>query len=376
VIQSVYPLYDTDLKATNLYWLAGMLLFSIGYLVYIKFASHGQVMRRTFFILNQNLTLIIFFFVLIGTLVAYSSIGFIPFIEGVGKGARYAASTSSTIFDRLWSFCVASAALAYVYIRCVKKSALMYVVLISSIALSLFFIIRMYPFLTILVLYLLWWKFERRFHKIVLFTTIVLALFFVFNVAFVDYRSENAFTKVQESSGLNIIQRRFVYGTFNEYGQLKEAINNYDAKPQYGMTLISIPLGFVPGPILSSIGINKDDILSNNSAVLMAKFFGSKSSGGLRIGILGEFFINFSFFGFIPMLFVGFFVAYLQRKVSLVQNNDWRLAFYMIFYGILVYALIGQSDAIGSLLGNYVLLFLIIKMFSKKRYQVTLPQRN
>lgn len=368
VIQYVYPLYDTDLKATNLYWLAGMFCFSIGYLMSMKFMSRRSTKSRTYYHINNNLVIIVFLLALVGTYVAYVSLGFIPFLEGVGKGARYAASTSSTIYDRLWSFCVASAALAYIYTRTVKKTILIYLILISSVVLSLFFIIRMYPFLTFLVLFLLWLKFEQKWSKILLYTSMAIVLFFIFNVAFVDYRSENSFTKVQESGGLNIIQRRFIYGTFNEFGQLKEAINHYDAEPQYGMTLISLPLGFIPGPILSTVGIKKDDILSNNSAVIMAKFLGSKSSGGLRIGILGEFFINFRFYGFIPMVLIGLFIGYLHRKINIVYQNDWRLAFYTIFFGIMVYALIGQIDAIGSLLGNYVLLFLIIKIFSKKKF--------
>lgn len=367
IIKYVYSEYDVDLQATNLYWLAGMFFFSVGFLFYSGRKKNKIPELIRILALNKKIIILIFMLVVLGTAVAYISIGFVPFIEGVGSGERYSSDAAGTVFDRLWSFCVVSASLAYIYVRKIHRYPLAYFIIGASIILSLFYIIRMYPALTLLSLFLLWLIFEKRRSRIIITAIFAIIIFFVFNIVFVDYRSDSALTKVQESQELNFVQRRLIYGTFNEFDQLKYAINNYDEVPQYGKTLIAIPLGFVPGPLLLAIGIEKSEIMRNNSAVIMAKYMKSKTSSGVRIGILGEFFINFRFYGCILLIFIGIFVGYLQNKINTVSFGDWRLAFYVIYFGIMMYALIGQIDGISSLLGNYILLFILIKAFSRKR---------
>ncbi len=363
VIKFVFPAFDDDLYVTNIYWLCGMLFFSIGFIINL---NRGVNRNHRYFPLRANIIFVLLSLSLIGTLVAFYYLGFIPFFGGSGTDERYSSYGTITLFNRLWSFCVVVAVFSFVYLKKIKSLVLIYVSLIVSILISFFFLIRMYPFLIFVVVFLSWFTFEENRGRVYIVTLISLVVFLVGNVFFQEYRTGDDTNALQSSGQLNFVQSKIVYDNFNEFGQLKRAINEYKAEPQYGLTLLSIPLGFLPAPFLAPFGIVKSDIQANNSAVLMAKWLESKNSTGIRIGILGEMYINFKLYGCLFMFFIGLLVRYLQNKVTVTLHSDWRFGFYMIFFGIALYTLVGQIDAIGSLFGNYVILFWILKVFSKK----------
>lgn len=368
VIKYIYPFYDDDIRATNLYYMGGLVFFSIGFLMHkavkIKIDSYKSYLAP----ITMKHIIILTLISLFATLFAYVSLGFIPFIGGIGTGERFTNYSSNSLSIRFWSLCVIAAIFAFIYFRFVNKSIIAFLFFILASLISAFFLIRMYPFLIGVSVFLIWFSKEINKKRRIVLLTLLIAFYFVGNMLFVDYREKgNNLNDVRLSQSLSFIQRNLFYTNFNEYGQLKTAINTYTAEAQYGKTLLSIPIGFVPAPILLPFGIVKSDIQRNNSAVILADFLGSKSSTGLRIGIMGEFYINFKFFGFIFMAFIGLLVAYIQKKINTLNVVDIRYSIYIIIYVLLLYSLIGQVDAIGSLLGNYILLFVLIWIFSNKR---------
>jgi len=366
IIKFVYPAFDDDLMTTNIYWLAGMFFFSLGFLFSV---SRKIRPNKYLFQLRMNIILILLSLSIIGTFVAYYYLGFIPFISGTDTGERYTSYGTITIFNRMWSYCVVAAVLSFIYIKQIKPLFISKITIVIAILISFFFLIRMYPFLIFVVIFLLWITFEGKQVKINIIALISVIVLSVGNVYFQDYRTGDDTNALQASGQLNFVQSKIVYDNFNEFGQLKRAINEYKAEPQYGLTFLSIPLGFIPAPILVPFGVSKSEIQSNNSAVLMAKWLQSENSTGIRIGILGELYINFKHYGCIFMFVIGLLVGYLQCRINAVQLYDWRLGFYMIFFAISLYMLIGQIDAIGSLLGNYTILFLILKVLTTKIYK-------
>lgn len=360
-IKFIFPNYDDNLITTNIYWLTGILFFSLGYL----FSNNKSNRVKYFYPLNNTIIILLFFVTLLGTLVAYYFIGFIPFLQGAGTGERFDSYGTSSLFNRMWSLCVVVAVLSFLSLK-INKNFIMFIVLVLSILISFFFIVRMYPFLIFVVIFLIWNSLELNKIKILIISLIFVIVFFAGNTLFQNYRTGESVSPLQSSGQLNYVQSKIIYDSFNEFGQLKRAINEYKAEPQYGLTFISIPLGFIPAWLLEPFGIIKSKLQQNNSAILMARWIGSESSTGIRIGILGEFFINFGFLGSVFMIFIGIAVKYIQDKINILNPWDWRYAFYMIFYAILLYSLIGQIDAIGSLIGNYVLLFIVLKIFTLK----------
>jgi hypothetical protein len=366
IIKFVYPGFDDFMLTTNLYWSFGLIFFSIGYFFQL---SAPQKIRSITQIRPVQLKYIIIITTIsfIGAFLSYVSLGFIPFFEGVGTGERYTSVGSTSLYIRLWSICAIAGILAFTYYTTIKKSFVSLAMIITSILISLFFLIRMYPFLIFVTLFLYYVSVTENKKRLYIIIGVFAVFYFVVNASFSSYReSELSANALTEDQSLNVIQKKVFYRTFNEYGQLNTMINTYTAEPQYGKTLLSIPLGFIPAPFLEPFGIVKDDLQSNNSAILFANFLDSKTSVGIRVGILGEFFVNFNLIGCVFMVFIGLAVGFLQKKINLLASNDWRYGYYLIFFVIFLYSLIGQINAIGSLLGNYTILFLILSFFITK----------
>lgn len=366
VIKFVYPYYDDYIKNANLYYLAGIIFFLIGYFLQTRKLPIKQNYHMP---IKIKYIIVIFCLVLLSIYVLFISKGLIPLFSSSGIVERFTPDETSSIHVRLWSFCVVTALLAFSYHRNVNKSFLILSLFVLSFCISFFFIIRMYPFLILITVVIMLYVEIHNIKKIVIYSLLVISIFLIANMYFVDYREQkNNMNIVRTDTSLNYIQRNLFYTNFNEYVQMKTAINIYNEEPQYGKTLLSIPLGFVPAPLLSPFDVVKSEIQENNSAVIMARYLNSQSSTGIRIGIMGEFFINFSYFGCIFMVFIGMIVGILQKKVQITDIKDWRFVFYLLFFSIMLYALIGQIDVIGSLFGNYIMLFIAIYLFTKKGF--------
>ena len=366
VIKFVYPYYDDYIKSTNLYYLAGIFFFLIGY-----FWQTRRLPTKYNYCMPIKIKyiIVIFCLVLLSIYVLFISKGLIPLLSSAGGIARFSPSEASTIHVRLWSLCTVTALLAFSYYKNINKSFIALSFFVLSFFISFFFGIRIYPFLIFVTVAVMWYSTKNDIKKIVIYGLLFVAIFSIVNSIFVDYREPSySINSIRTEASLNFFQRNVFYTTFNEYEQMKTAINIYNEEPQYGKTLLSIPLGFVPAPLLSPFDVVKSEIQENNSAVIMARYLNSQSSSGIRIGIMGEFFINFRYFGCIFMVFIGMIVGILQKKIQITDIKDWRYVFYLLFFTIMLYALIGQIDAIVSLFGNYFILFLVINLLTKKQF--------
>jgi len=366
IVKYVYPSFGGGISKTNYYWMGGMIFFAFGFIQYknrINAKNNIRIYRK----LSFGLIIFIFFLSFIGTIYSYFSLGYIPFISGSGTGLRYTGSVADVSLPvRLWKLCVVSSLFGFIYYIKVKKNTLILIIIVLSSIFSLFFIIRMYPFLLFITILLFIYINTKNKKKLLIILIPLVILYFFLNHSFALYRSGHSNNPVLQEKSLSSLQK-IIYSTFNEYRQLNIALNDYKADPQYGLTLLGIPIGFIPAPLLSAVNIDKSKIQKNNSAVLMANFLKSRTSTGIRIGILGEFYINFKYLGFLFMYFIGLVVGVIQKSFNKISPNDYRYGFYLLIFVILLYALIGQADAIGSLLANYLLfMILLFYLFPKK----------
>ena len=378
VVRFVYPKYGDNISITNYYWMGGMITFALGFLVYknIRLKKNKSRGIKTYSKLSIEIILVVFFISLIGTLYSYLSLGFIPFFRGAGSGLRYTGSVADTTIPlRLWSFNVVSAILGSIYYFKIKKNKIILAVTLFSFLSSFFFIIRIYPFIIIVtIIFIIYVSIQKRNLFLRLLPIFIILFYFFGNYYFVDYRAGGIDNPIIHNRYLNILQKT-LYFSFNEYRQLNLAINDYDGDLQYGKTLVGIPIGFIPQQFLAPFGIDKSEIQRNNSAFIIANHLKSKTSIGIRIGLLGEFFINFKYYGLLFMFIVGVIIGVLQKAINTTHITDFRYGFYLLIFSIMLYALIGQGNAVGSLLANYLffmLLFLLIirprKVLNKNEY--------
>ncbi|HRY31344.1 MAG TPA: hypothetical protein P5531_00050 [Bacteroidales bacterium] len=368
VVLSVFPGYENDITRTNLYWIGCMGFFAAGVILHQQSGKKaGRRQAGPVYPLSLRLVIVLFILSLLSVSVAFFSLGLIPFIGGVGTGERYTGFSGSSLPVRFWSLCVLSglfsAALYLFHAR--KKLYLLFWGL--SFVISLFFIIRVYPFLLLASTVVAFLFTMGSARKITLTLLLISILYPVSNMLFIDHRTGEITNPVRNASSLHYIQRNFIYTTFNEYSQLNIIINRYDEPLKYGETFLSVPVSLIPAPVLAVFKIDKQEIQRNNSAVITAGFLNSTSSKGLRIGITGELFINFGFYGMCCMILFGIAISYIHNKLNYYAPTDFRHTAFILFYGLFIYALISQIDAISSMLANYFIVVMMIMILSKKR---------
>ena len=114
--------------------------------------------------------------------------------------------------------------------------------------------------------------------------------------------------------------------------------------------------------------MKKKEIQNLNSATIANDLLQtSKYNRGLRVGIIGEFYVNFGFWGIFLMYFIGVLVKYLYVRMLTLPMLDIRFVFSIIFFSILVYALIGQINAISSSIANFVFILIFILIIAKRK---------
>lgn len=152
VVRFVFPKYGSNISITNYFWMAGMITFALGFLFFknmILIKKRNKIIT-SYRKLSYKLVWFVFFLSLIGTLYSYFSLGFIPFIQGTGSGLRYTGSVAETSIPiRLWSLNVVTAILGSIYYLSIKRNKIILILTIFSFLSSLFFIIRINPFIII-----------------------------------------------------------------------------------------------------------------------------------------------------------------------------------------------------------------------------------
>ena len=189
VVRAVYPTYGENISLTNYYWMGGMISFSIGFVLFKNRITHKNTIHKTNMLLSYHLIIFVFLMAMLGTVYSFGSLGFIPFFHGVGKGLRYTGDVASiSIPVKLWSLNVISAIMCLSYLINIAKDKRILIILIVSFISSLFFIIRIYPFLIIVTLFLVVYFSSKTKRHFVLISIASIIFYSTVNVLFHDFR--------------------------------------------------------------------------------------------------------------------------------------------------------------------------------------------
>ena len=141
-----------------------------------------------------------------------------------------------------------------------------------------------------------------------------------------------------------------------------------------GTTFLNIPITFLPYQVWEIFGINKAEVRTDVSAILLADELNSETATGLRTGIMGELYVNFAFLGAVFMVFVGWVNALLENWMRSMSESDVRVIFLFMLQSIMIYSLIGQIDVIAQAAFYLLTVMVPILMLCRKRaliqYQV------
>jgi len=347
IINNVYSNFNINLIKINIYWILGIIAFTETYL-YMKNINKNKIYNIKYY--SFSWIYIFLIITIFGTILLYRDIGFIPII----KNTRI-YSVSSPLFIRLWSFAPLASTLSISYYSISKKRFYLFLtillIFISSILNQ-----RMMFILSILTCGIAYIINKRRSKILFIILAIIIIIFSSIFVLNRDYKYNKTNEIIFGGSNLNNIQRSLIYPFFIDWVQLGILLDSNYTEYAYGGTLLNIPISFIPANILSLFGVDKGKIRSYNSAIIFANYQKSQSSVGLRTGIMGEGYINFGLLGFLIMILIGLFVATL-RLPRINQNNIDIIGYIdIILYCLTIYALIGQIDAISSLIIYYWLI--------------------
>jgi hypothetical protein len=145
-----------------------------------------------------------------------------------------------------------------------------------------------------------------------------------------------------------------LYGTLGEFRDLGWALEYYGFGDRFlhGGTLGSVVVPLLPAPVWSLVGIDKAAIYAHSSASVLADAM--EQTTGQRIGVYGEFFMNFGWPGaLLGAALFGVLLAYLDDRLRDIDACHVRAIFLALAAATAVFALIGQLDMFTSTLTGF-----------------------
>ena len=360
----MFPKFNVaGMHNTNLFWLSGMFFFAIGYI--LKSAKSHNYSQKLI-VSSKKQIFVLFYFSIFASIYSVIKLGFIPILDASTGNERFFSQIGSTrIIIIFWQWGVVSSILAVIYYLNIRRDNKLLVVAISSFACMTLFFVRIYPALIVVAVGLFILNKVQNKFKLILTTVIAIPLFLSVNANMMDYRSD---FKRSENVNSNVsVAQTSIVSFSDDYTVLNNFLRDYNKEYYYGSTFLTIPIAFIPSPILQVFGINKIDFLQkNSSARITAKFF-QRDVDGLRIGIMGELFLNFGYYGSILMLLLGVLTRKVQEILSNLNKSDVRIGYCYLFFSILLYTIDAQLDMVGVLVADYTILMLISKPFLNKK---------
>jgi hypothetical protein len=139
------------------------------------------------------------------------------------------------------------------------------------------------------------------------------------------------------------------YLSFGEFRDFAWSLQYYEdpAHRVRGETLAGAVVPLLPGKMWSMVGVDKASLYDRSSAQLMSELM--KVDVGIRIGIIGELYMNFGITGvLIGMLFFGFLLALIDARLRSATLTTSMAPFLALVAVLCVFALVGQLNMFGS----------------------------
>lgn len=130
----------------------------------------------------------------------------------------------------------------------------------------------------------------------------------------------------------------------------------------YGTTITPVVTNVIPKQLFELIGLNKKDF-SLYSAYIAQDIWGADT--GIRVGIWGEFLLNFGDWGIIIGFIVyGFIVSF--TDISLLRNSRHfpNLLLLSFMYVMVIFSIIGSWATIGDTIQGYGLFYFLFYKFA------------
>jgi len=387
--RKLYPDYmgvQLDVKHALDFWLQGTFFIILGiFLIHIikRFILKFQISnKRANRYISWNWRRFNFMLFLLGGIAFVFSIatilkvGYIPILKGNIGFERYSyfIETGEWTFKmaRLWT-------LVYLFA---------FIWLLRNIKIDKTFYIRKNLFLIITLIFSFFIEgiygdrfrqFIMVFFSVIMFNKAIKKIrisyfcsFFLLGILFANVvvvaRSKN-FRELKVS-----VPEKIILNTFSEFQSFAYAVQEYpESKFLHGKAFIGTLAPFLPKQVWEVFNLNKRELLHLSSASIMKKIH--HASLGIRIGIIGEGFINFGYLGIIIVpLFSGILFGILENIFISLKLFDVKEIILAFAISILMFLPIAQTNALTAIFPLLTYLIIICIIFFNKKTNLTDPQ--
>jgi len=302
--------------------------------------------------------------VVVATFMSLRRIGYVPAITGDPTSERVEFPAIAGIWFRLSTLGGVSVLMAAVLITARRASRWTWLAGLVSLACLGVYGARFYVVYPLAVTVVLWDLVRRRIRllpvaAVLVPVTVVLALL---------GSLRQGSRSIESVSPLGIA----LYGSFLEFRDLAWSMDYFNGTQRFthGSTLPSVVVPLLPGKLWSLFGVDKDAVYENNSANVMAAAMGTDT--GQRIGLYGEFYMNFGWWGSLAgALLYGFLIAWIDRRSLGLEAGTVPAVFVAMIAVAAIFAQIGQLNMFTSTItGSAYPLLLVVLIASRRR----LPQ--
>jgi oligosaccharide repeat unit polymerase len=159
-----------------------------------------------------------------------------------------------------------------------------------------------------------------------------------------------------------------LYGSFLEFRDLAWAMDYFEGSQRFthGSTFPSVVVPLLPGKMWSLFGVDKDVVFEDNSANVMADAMGYDT--GQRIGMYGEFFMNFGWWGsLVGALLYGLLIAWIDRRGQGLDPGTVQGVFVAMIAVAAIFAQIGQLNMFTSTITGLAYPLLLVVLLASRR---------
>ena len=342
--------YNIDPRKANSVYLLYFLFFIIAMKVFEKvFDNSPNENTNNLLYVDyskyEKFILFIFSFMLLGEI--YYLHGQIPLFSGSNLSMTMYETNHGILYDYFILISVMTGIYNFNNILDKKNILLNMFTLILNITVLLAYGMRyFFAILVICLLVLLIKRFQGKQLKIILL--LIIFFMFVFYLVTVLMRSGTELSK--ESLYKAIINIGPEYRDWAYFIQFEPLF-------KYNVLKESLPY-FIPKFILNIFKITR----GNTSASYMANYF--NVDFGIRIGLIGELYWSYRYYGIIVFFIIGFISAFFNKKLNKVNNiRDFSLA--AIWFSVSILSIMGQFNVVLTTIKSFIYIYIIFLFFKK-----------
>jgi hypothetical protein len=164
------------------------------------------------------------------------------------------------------------------------------------------------------------------------------------------------------------IHEKLIHNTFGEFRTFAYSVQEYPERDfLHGKGFLSTLAPMFPKQVWQAFNINKEKLSNFGSAAIMRDIFGAIA--GIRIGIIGEGFINFGYLGIILVpLLSGILFGVLENIFLSLRCFDVKEIIVAFAISIMMYLPLAQSNALTSafVFHLYIIIGCIILFYKRQ----------